>query len=252
MFTTLFTMKMAITIKPRGSLLSGICLLGVVSILAGCGGSGGGERDGEDQDDFADTRAPTVSPVAQMNTPRNRVIALFSEAMDGTTINPTTFKLEDSGNLPVSGSVTYSELIATFTPDAQLAPGATYIVTITTGITDIAGNPLVSDVSWPITTVVSNSIQVSWDANPETAVNSTGGGYLVYYSSNSGFDPGDGGVTEIDVPYVSGASAPTSIVVPFDSGTYYLRIAAYSTVNPPGSAGGSISTASPQITLLVP
>jgi len=102
------------------------------------------------------------------------------------------------------------------------------------------------------TTATDASILVSWDGNPETAVNRSGGGYKVYYSSNSGFDPGDSGVTEIDVPYSSGVSAPTSVLISLSLGTYYIRIAAYSALNAPGTSGGSISTATPQITLTAP
>jgi predicted phage tail protein len=102
------------------------------------------------------------------------------------------------------------------------------------------------------TTDTGVSILVSWDENPETAVNRLGGGYKVYYSSNSGFNPGDVGVTEIDVPYSSGVSAPTSVLISLSPGTYYIRIAAYSALNAPGTSGGSISTATPQISLTVP
>ena len=95
-------------------------------------------------------------------------------------------------------------------------------------------------------------LKLAWDANPETAVNSAGGGYRVYYSSNSGFNPVDGGVTEVNVPYTSGATAPTTVVIPLGSGTYFVRLAAYSALNAPGTTGVSISTATPQISLTVP
>ena len=96
------------------------------------------------------------------------------------------------------------------------------------------------------------SIQVSWNASLATAVNRPGGGYKVYYSTNSGFNPGDGGVTEIDVPYSSGVLAPTSVVISVSPGTYYIRIVAYSALNAPGTSGGSTSTVTPQITLTAP
>jgi titin len=96
------------------------------------------------------------------------------------------------------------------------------------------------------------SIQVSWNASLATAVNRPGGGYKVYYSTNSGFNPGDGGVTEIDVPYSSGVLAPTSVVISVSPGTYYIRIVAYSALNTPGTSGGSTSTVTPQITLTAP
>jgi hypothetical protein len=110
---------------------------------------------------------------------------------------------------------------------------------------------VVSDVSWPLTTA-SGNIRISWNENPETAVNRSGGGYSVYYSPNSGFNPGDSGVMVIDVPWVSGASAPTSVVTPLNPGIYYIRVAAYSSLNPPGSSGGSSSSASPQFKLSAP
>ena len=96
------------------------------------------------------------------------------------------------------------------------------------------------------------SIQVSWNASLAIAVNRPGGGYKVYYSTNSGFNPGDGGVTEIDVPYSSGVLAPTSVVISVSPGTYYIRIVAYSALNAPGTSGGSTSTVTPQITLTAP
>ena len=97
-----------------------------------------------------------------------------------------------------------------------------------------------------------STVQISWNSNPETVVNRSGGGYKVYYSSNSGFNLSDGGVTEIDVSYISGPTAPTSTQVQLLPGTYYIRIVAYSALNAPGTINGSSSTATSQITLIVP
>lgn len=77
------------------------------------------------------------------------------------------------------------------------------------------------------------SITVSWDANREFSVNSPGGGYRVYYSTNPGFDISTANI--VDVPFVSGPAAPTSIVIPLFSGTYYIKVVAYSTLNSAGS-----------------
>lgn len=105
------------------------------------------------------------------------------------------------------------------------------------------------DTAAPVTSF--STVQISWNSNPETAVNQSGGGYMVYYSSNSGFDISDTGVTEIDVPYSSGATAPTSTQVQLLPGTYYIRIIAYSVLNAPDTSGGSTSTATPQTILIV-
>ena len=74
---------------------------------------------------------------------------------------------------------------------------------------------------------------ITWDANREFSVNSPGGGYRVYYSTNPGFDISTANI--VDVPFMSGPAAPTSIVIPLSSGTYYIKVVAYSTLNSAGS-----------------
>jgi len=77
--------------------------------------------------------------------------ATFSEAINSSTINTSTFTLE--GNT-VSGAVTYdpATFTATFTPDANLEYNHTYTAALSTAITDLAGNPLVAPYSWSFTT----------------------------------------------------------------------------------------------------
>ncbi len=87
------------------------------------------------------------------------IAATFSEPMDGTSINETTFTVRSVG---VDGDVTYlsgrvgydaDSRTATFTPAVNLDYSATYIATITAGIMDAAGNFLTADFSWSIITV---------------------------------------------------------------------------------------------------
>ena len=77
------------------------------------------------------------------------------------------------------------------------------------------------------------TVTISWNANLETAVNSTSGGYKVYYSTTSGFAIGS--ATSVDVPYTSGSYAPTSTDISLEPGTYYFKIVAYSGINRDGS-----------------
>ena len=91
------------------------------------------------------------------------------------------------------------------------------------------------------------AVKISWSANKEAAVNTTGGGYKVYYSGASGFSVGDAGVTVVDVPYVSGPTPPTTTTIFVSSGTYFIRVAGYSAV-----AGGTTSNLSPQVILSIP
>ena len=104
----------------------------------------------------ADTTAPTVSSTIPDNgvtgmAVNSALAAIFSETMDPLTITTVTFTLAQ-GTTPVSGSVTYIGMTATFTPAVALTTGASYTATITTGVKDLAGNALVANYSWNFTT----------------------------------------------------------------------------------------------------
>ncbi len=107
----------------------------------------------------SDTTDPTVistNPAeAALKVPTNqKITATFSQGMDSTTINGSTFTLTGPGSKPVSGTVTYSTIgtTATFTPTRALAANTHFIATITTGATDLAGNPLASAFTWTFKT----------------------------------------------------------------------------------------------------
>jgi hypothetical protein len=73
------------------------------------------------------------------------LIATFSEAMQASTINTTTFRLRKSGTTTnVAAAVSYDPTTkrATLNPNANLQAGATYVATVTTGAKDLAGNAL--------------------------------------------------------------------------------------------------------------
>jgi hypothetical protein len=95
------------------------------------------------------------------------------------------------------------------------------------------------------------SVTVSWAANREAAVNSSGGGYTLYYSNTPGFNLTDSGVTSVPVPF-NGTATPTSTTLSLFSGTYYFKVVAYSALNPPGGSGGSTSAPSAQQSLTLP
>jgi hypothetical protein len=105
---------------------------------------------------IADTRSPTIlftSPAdGTLDVPVNHVItATFSEPMDPSTILPGTFFLHN-GAITTAGEVTYSDMMAIFTSTARLENDNTYTATITTGVKDMAGNPLQTDYQWSFTT----------------------------------------------------------------------------------------------------
>src|SRR5437016_3362125 len=71
----------------------------------------------------------------------------FSEPMDVSTINTSTFTLKQ-GTTPVAGTVSYSGVTATFTPAANLAPLTTYTATIDRKSVVQAKSALRSDSRW--------------------------------------------------------------------------------------------------------
>jgi len=104
-----------------------------------------------------DLTPPTVistNPVSNAtNVELSKMIsANFSKAMNPSTINGLTF-LVKTGSNNVPGVVTYSGVTAVFTPNSSLTPGATYNVTITNSVEDVAGNAMVSDYRWSFTTI---------------------------------------------------------------------------------------------------
>src|SRR5437867_1883532 len=129
-----------------------------------------------------DTTAPAVSATVPANTASGvglsgQIASTFSEAMDASTINTSTFTLKQ-GTTPVAGTVSYSGVTATFTPAANLAPLATYTATISTGARDLAGNALASDMSWSFTTGVipdttAPTVSATVPANATTGVGIT-------------------------------------------------------------------------------
>ncbi len=85
----------------------------------------------------------------------NRTITVtFSEAMDPSSVSATTILLKDKLNNAISGSITYSNRIATFSPSSSLLGNTNYTVTVTTGVRDVAGNPLATPLTWNFTTGV--------------------------------------------------------------------------------------------------
>ena len=107
-----------------------------------------------------DTTPPTVSSTSPVNNATgvavdSEISATFSEGMNSSTINTSTFTLSDSDGNNISGTVSFDccSTTATFTPSSNLAYATTYTAKITTGAEDQGGNPLAEDYLWTFTTV---------------------------------------------------------------------------------------------------
>jgi hypothetical protein len=81
--------------------------------------------------------------------------------------------------------------------------------------------------------------RISWEANREHGVNSTGGGYRVHYSTTKAFIAAKTFIAE--VPYRSGTLAPTQTLLNLTPGTWYIRVAGFSSYN--GGTQGAFSDA---------
>jgi hypothetical protein len=111
-----------------------------------------------------DTTRPTLTTMSPLGgttsvSTSTTVTATFSEAMDAGTISTATVALRDSTStsavVPATVSYSAATLTATLTPATPLANAATYTATVTggaSGVKDLAGNALLSDVTWSFMT----------------------------------------------------------------------------------------------------
>src|SRR4030095_5234464 len=109
-----------------------------------------------------DITPPTVSSVVPANGATDVLVgstvsAVFSEAMDATTISVSTIELRNSSNVLVTATVTYNATTrtVTLTPSAALANSQLYTGTIkggAAGVKDVSGNALAADYPWSFTT----------------------------------------------------------------------------------------------------
>ncbi len=110
-----------------------------------------------------DTFPPTItskSPAAGATgvSGATTVTATFSEAMNASTITTSTFELRTSSNAVVPSTLSYNSTtrVATLTPSASLASGASYTAIVHGGtvdprVKDVSGNALASNMTWSFT-----------------------------------------------------------------------------------------------------
>ncbi|NJM42668.1 MAG: Ig-like domain-containing protein [Anaerolineae bacterium] len=106
-----------------------------------------------------DTNSPNVvrnRPAdGDIDVPLNALIlAEFSEPMNASTINTTSFSVQNSTGILVTGTVSYDSVNrwALLRPNALLQPNTTYIGSILTDVKDLAGNALATPSNWSFTT----------------------------------------------------------------------------------------------------
>ncbi len=91
---------------------------------------------------------------------------------------------------------------------------------------------------------VSADVTLSW-TNREKDVNRAGGGYRIYHSTTANFSLT--GLTPVDLPYVSGATAPNTYTYSqLSPGVHYFKIIAYSAL------GGGQTSEATQVSYTIP
>jgi fibronectin type 3 domain-containing protein len=151
----------------------------------------------------------------------------------------SSYKIYRSVNGGAYSTTAYTSTTNSYSDGDSLSSGKTYSYKVSAmknsnesalSSASNSGSVLAAGASRPVT--------VKWTANREKAVNRTGGGYKVEYSTASDFS----GASVVDVPYVSGVSAPVSATVNVTApGTYRIRVRAYSNIG--GTTYGSYSSA---------
>ncbi len=111
------------------------------------------------------SKSDLVPPSVTLTDPANAatgvalgkvVLVTFTEPMDVATITPFTVALRQ-GTTSVASTVTLAGAVATVTPTSSLLASTVYTVTITTGVKDVAGNPLATERTFSFTTSPSGS-----------------------------------------------------------------------------------------------
>lgn len=157
----------------------------------------------------ADTTPPTVSSTIPADVATGVVIntnvsATFSEAMDPLTITATNITLKQ-GTTPVAGTVSYVGTSAVFKPTANLAASTAYTATVTTGVKDLAGNPLAVTKTWGFTTGTAVA------AGPAPVILGTAANYAILAKTGVSTVPtsvvtGNVGVSPVARTYLTGWS----------------------------------------------
>jgi hypothetical protein len=79
-----------------------------------------------------------------------RVTMSFSEPMDAASVQGAFMLMRGAAVVP--GRLEYIGQAAVFTPEAPLAPQTTYVATLRSAASDLAGNGLAADDAWTFTT----------------------------------------------------------------------------------------------------
>ena len=211
---------------------------------------------------FTTGTAPVVVPPTVISTDpldgavgvalNKQITAVFSKAMNASTITTATFTLMQ-GLTFVSGTVSYFGNTATYVPSNNLAPSTTYTATITTDAEDLNGNTLVTNYVWSFTT--GSTYTVSLSSLPALGGTTSGGGTFnsgatvtVNATPNAGFtftNWTEGGVeVSTNASYIFTINANRILVANFAAIEYVVSLSSLPALGGTTSGGGTFNSGS--------
>ena len=122
-----------------------------------------GEDPVNDPATGSDTTAPDVTstdPTDEATSvgPGTNILVTFTEAIDPASVTSDNVKLTEQGSsLEIQAVVSVSGEVMTIDPSADFAELTTYVVVLGTGLTDLAGNALASEVNFSFTTLTTDT-----------------------------------------------------------------------------------------------
>jgi CheY-specific phosphatase CheX len=205
-----------------------------------------------------DTTAPEVMSTEPTNAQSDVQIdivltASFNEPLLDSSVTSSTVLLSDSNSNNIAGQVSLSSsgTLISFTPDASLTEGIDYVLTLTTGISDLSANTLAADVSVQFTTVTTPQMDLpvliddasSPVGEPQYAANSTGNGIAAWRQGGTIFanrynkQTGWQGVEQVSDAPMSGVEAFKDVKIDInDNGN---MVAVWTQSEPTAGVGGA-------------
>lgn len=147
----------------------------LAAFMAGCNDGGSSNNNGGGVNTNSNAVAViSTTPADNGSMPvTGNITATFSDAMNASTINSSTFTLMKGTTAApgesIPGEVTYADKVATFNPASDLLVNTKYTATITTGAMDPGGNALAANKTWSFTTA----------AGPASVVLGTAGNFVM-------------------------------------------------------------------------
>lgn len=122
----------------------------------------------------------------------NKVItATFSMPMDAATITTTTFTLKNGTSL-ISGAVSTTGAVASFTPASTLSPGTVYTAKVSMAVLNLNATPIVKDTTWTFTTLNVYALNITANngsvaKNPNALTYNSGTNVILTPTPNAGY-----------------------------------------------------------------